>query len=52
MLCRLFSFNLALIIIQSDGLRDLKEAFFHLKQEVIKKNDNRPKCKRILTIQV
>lgn len=33
-LCRLFSFNLALIIIQSDGLRGLKEAFFNLKQEV------------------
>jgi len=26
---------LALIIIQSDGLRDLKEVFFDLKQEVI-----------------
>lgn len=41
MLCRLFSFNLALIIIQSDGLRDLKEAFFNLKQEVFNNQQER-----------
>jgi hypothetical protein len=34
-------FNLALIIIQSDGLRDLKEVFFNSKQEVFNHQQER-----------
>ena len=41
MLCHFFSFNLAVSIIQIDGLRDLKEAFFNLKQEVINNQKER-----------